>query len=243
MRLLILLLFCCVLLLQMHAQPTRPQYLFYHDQQLWLTYKLQYKTSDKWSFWFDINHRRENYINNHFQSLGRIGFNYFQSPSVTLSAGYAYMFPNQFNSSGINFENRLWQQIMSSSKNENRDIFFRFRLEQRKFNYNYFREDGIYIRPRMAFIWQKHLTKKIDFLFLEEIMFQFGYYLRNISPVVFEQNRILAGINLHFNEQINLDIAYMYVLQYRNIAWDYNSNHALIFTLNHNLSRKQTTTE
>ncbi len=221
-----------------NSQAQRPQYIFYTDEQIWLAYNLQYRATDKWGYSLDINHRRGAFINNHFQSLGRFGINYYQSPSLTLSAGYAFMVPGRDDSRRIRFEHRLWQQLLFADKNDNRDIFFRFRLEERKFLYNYFREDGFYIRMRFAFSWHKHLSKKLDFILQEEIMFQFGYYLRNISPIDFQQNRIQAGLKFNFTDQINLNIAYMHILQYRNTAWDYNSNHALHIIINHNLDHR-----
>jgi len=214
-----------------------------NTQQLWLTYNQQARLSNKWGYLFDANHRINDF--NEFQSAVtaiRAGVTYFINDQTRISAGYAWFGTQMQNSDkNIMIENRLWQQILWLKKYNQCSITQKVRLKKR------FREaltNAITVTrytTRFRYMLQMQapiIPPKSPRSFAlyaqaaDEIMLHTG---EGISNHYFDQNRVVAGVALSPNRQLELALLYQYIAQYQPATEQTNHIHSIRITLLHQL--------
>lgn len=214
-----------------------------NNQQLWLTYNQQARLSSKWGYLFDVNHRTIDFQK--FQSTlsaVRAGATYFITDQTRISAGYAWFGTHLQNSEkNILIENRLWQQMLWLKKYNSTTLSHRIRVEER------FREAYVNnksdIRYTTRFRYMLQMQAPIiavktpnDFALYaqaaDEIMLHSG---EGIGTHYFDQNRVVAGIVLSPNRQLELALLYQYIAQYQPTTEQTNHIHSIRITLLHQL--------
>lgn len=190
------------------------------NQRVWFSYTGQYKVSEKWGYDIEAQFRLDNQLQQNLQNAFKIGGIYFLSPNENLIGGYALV--NAFNTSLGKFyrENRFWEQYQFNKKwnNNKNTITHRFRLEQR---------------------WVEHLANVVDESNSANYLNRFRYLNRNlfhlanlrsgneeiyavvqdevflilgenkINSKLIDQNRVMIGLGLNYNNNIRLELGYM----------------------------------
>lgn len=214
------------------------------DNQIWLSYSSQIRTSAKWGLWLDLSYRRkEDFISQPFQAVVRPGVTYFLNDDFRLSAGYAYF--NHYPAGAREIsqpEHRIWQQLQWSQKLRLFSLRHAIRLEQRfrrKYldnehlatDYNYNNR----IRYNFTFLVplnKREITEKTVFLSLnDEILVNFG---KQIVYNYFDQNRLGVGLGYQADKSIMVQIGYMNVFQQLASGSSFQQNHVLRMILSYN---------
>jgi uncharacterized protein DUF2490 len=215
--------------------------------QTWFGYFNQARLSNRSGLWIDLQYRLTgNFVNERALSLGRIGYIYYLSDPIRLTAGYAYAIQH----SGTNLpdipEHRLWQQVQWIDKKNGFDLTHRFRIEERyrrkvasgelidDYNFNW--------RLRYSFaltlpLVGKQVVAKTPFLFFNnEILINAG---KSIINNYFDQERLFLSLGYQVTSQTNVQAGYMYIFQQLPTANQYMQTNAIRLSLFHNLDLRK----
>ena len=219
--------------------------------QLWGTYNIQARVSNKWGYAFDLNHRTRGVLP--FTSsltAARMGISYQLNASTRITAGYAWFGTHVSDRIQLWLhENRIYQQIQFSNIKHGLQFVHRIRLEQR------LRQEFVEVssdrttvaftfRARYLFQLQGPLKKKsgteemnLSWQATNEIFLHTGQNLRNSN---FDQNRTLAGIVIAPNPKVSIAVLYQLILQRQPLLQTTQAIHSMRLTFFQNLDfRKQ----
>jgi len=217
------------------------------EEQLWLGYFNQTRFTERSGLWLDLHLRfTGDFINDPFLAIGRIGYTYYASDHVKLTAGYAYA-PRFSTTGGPTVpEHRPWQQIQWVEKKSWFTLMQWIRLEERfreqvtdgeltgDYNFNY------RIRYNLAFtipLKGKQVVAKTPFLFANnEVMINFG---KEIVYNYFDQNRAFVGLGYQFTSHLNAQLGYMYIFQQLPAGNKYLNVNAIRLFVFHNLDLRK----
>ncbi len=169
----------------------------------------------KWGVHLEVQNRREDWGDEWQQLLIRPGINYTLSPSISFSAGYAYVktYPygdlpvaNEFD------EHRAWEQVTYKMKLLGLEWQHRFRLEQRWIeeqnasgNTKNWRGEN-----RFRYLLRTNIpltrNQKTYLALWDEIFLNFG---GNIDKNHFDQNRAFIGIGHKITPTTRIEIGFM----------------------------------
>jgi hypothetical protein len=228
----------CALLLTVLSKDAAAQ-----NEELWLTYNLQARFSDKWEGLFDANQRWSDLGNfNAAQAAIRIGAGRHLTDKFSMAGGYAW-FGTYYEEQGNSFldENRLWEQVLWRIPGKKASLWHRIRTEQRfreldstgkgetefSFRLRYmFGSLFPVLRPKEG----KQFGMNVQLAW--EIMLQAGGRIENNY---FDQNRLITGINWQLSRTISLATLYQHTVRF-SLAKDKNITvHVFRITLNHQL--------
>jgi hypothetical protein len=99
----------------------------------WIGVNSSFRLSDKWGITADANYRSIQFFERDYNSIVRAGINYWVTEDVILQAGYAHQWtsPKTIGWRTVTNENRLYQQVIFSSKIGRVSISNRLRNEER----------------------------------------------------------------------------------------------------------------
>ena len=188
---------------------------------LWANLTLNLK-KDKFLYHFMVNPRLNDNWTRYDKQFIRNGIGYELKPGFSVMLGHDWFHINQ-TTDDIDYENRIWQQIQYNNKIAKLKMLNRLRLEER------FLEDEFLTSLRWLIRFDYPLIKKydIDLVFSNEIFVDLNRDFR------FAENRIFAGFNKKFTENLNLDLGYQ--LRHLNQIED-SLSHAVLFNLVYNLN-------
>jgi hypothetical protein len=256
-RKLLLIALLCLLTAVVKAQNTRLS----DDNQIgWWNQFATITFNNKWSYHFEYQWRRDNWVKDWQQGLLRTGINYQLHKKVQLRVGYAWAqtfnygdYPLQ--AAGKTFpEHRLFQMVTVSDGIGRLEISHRFMLEQRwigRFlNTTATKADDFIFLNRMRYMFRAQcpLNKpKIEdkawyAAGYDEVLIGFG---KNVNQNVFDQNRLALIIGYRFNKTIRAEGGFFQqILQLgRQInnqnVFQYNNGTILNLYYNIDLSGKQ----
>lgn len=187
---------------------------------LWLNYVGDHPLGDgPWGLHLEVQTRRADFGEDWQQLLIRPGINYQISPTLSVSAGWAYVstYPYGDYPVAARFpEQRAWQQLQHNFKFLGLDWVQRFRLEQRWLgemaqeagghwdvaNWRYENRIRYLLRTTIP------LTEsgKTYLALWDELFFNFG---NNVVGNDFDQNRAFIGIGQKLSDTTRLEIGYM----------------------------------
>jgi hypothetical protein len=212
------------------------------EEQTWLAYFNQTRFTNRSGMWLDLHFRlNENFIDHAALSIARVGYTYYLSDHVKLTAAYAYA--TRYATAGPDVpEHRPWQQIQWTEKKSWFSMMQWIRLEERfrrrvsageltdDYNFNY------RIRYNMSFtipLKGKQIEAKTPFLFANnEVMINFG---KEIVHNYFDQNRAFLGFGYQFTSHLNAQLGYMYIFQQLPAGNQYININAVRLFVFHNL--------
>ncbi|MEO5942920.1 MAG: DUF2490 domain-containing protein [Ferruginibacter sp.] len=201
-----------------HSQTKTTSYF----QQVWLGYYNQTKLSKNWELNADLHLRsKEDFINNLYQSIIRVGVSYYVSNAIKGTTGYAYVnyFPGDNHKNISQRENRYWQQFQWQMKFSKSLLQQKIRLEERyrhKILNDSTLANGYDFNWRLRYnvLFETPVLKKIKnrfyFVLNEEVNINFG---KQIIYNYFDQNRFFAGFKYHIDAHNNIQFGYMNVFQ------------------------------
>ena len=205
------------------------------SNNLWLNYVGDHPLGDgPWGIHLESQFRRADFGEDWQQLLLRAGINYTVNPSLSLTAGYAFVESYPFGDIPIAHEfpeNRIWEQALITHKQFGLDWTHRFRLEQRYIgevdadsgdvnNWRY--ENRFRYMLRTSIPLSK--DKKWYLPVWDEVFFNFG---DNVSKNYFDQNRAFIGIGRQLTESTKLEIGFMEQTVQRRGGSVWENNHTI----------------
>lgn len=202
------------------------------NYNLWLNYVGDHPLfGSPWGVHLEVQNRREDWGDEWQQLLIRSGINYAISPTVTVSAGYAYVktYPygelpvaNEFD------EHRAWEQLSYKMSLFGLEWQHRFRLEQRWIEEqdrsgnttNWRGENRIRYMLRTSIPLTE--DKKTYLAVWDEVYLNFG---GNILKNHFDQNRAFIGIGRKLSPTMRLEVGFMEQTLQRRGGAMWESNH------------------
>lgn len=185
------------------------------SNQQWMQYYTQVDLAAKWTFVGDGGFRWQNQFQNNSAYIVRSGFAYSINSKMRIATGFAHL--GIFESTTLSkmefrpYQEFLFKKIIGKIKTEHR-----FRLEERIFNsyvpHHLIESNSFILRYRYQFllqipIWKFSNDKPNQFLALTFSNEIFLKTARNSSSF-FDQNRIIIGPTLHFNDRLNISFNY-----------------------------------
>jgi hypothetical protein len=189
--------------------------------QLWLGYFNQTRLTNRSGVWTDLHMRfTDHFTRSKSISIVRLGYTFYVSDAVRLTAGYAYATAYGQDGAPDAPEHRPWQQIQWSEKKKRLSIMQWLRIDERfrrkvvageltdDYSFNWrFRYNFMFILPLKG----GEMKPKIPFVFFNnEIHINAG---KQIVNNYFDQNRLAVGIGYPFTAHLNVRLAYMDIFQ------------------------------
>lgn len=190
-------------------------------EQIWLGYFNQTRFTDRSGLWMDLQLRLNDYVKQKSLGIVRIGYTYFCSDQLRLTAGYGFITHYSLSPGQPDIpENRPWQQVQWFDKKKKVSLSQYLRIEERfvrrtsegelqadyrftwRFRYNF----GVSIPLK-----GDALVAGTPFIFLnDEVQISAG---KNVINNYFDQNRLFAGLGYQFTDNLNAHFGYLYVFQ------------------------------
>jgi hypothetical protein len=216
---------------------------------VWMGYFNQTRLTGKWGFWLDVHGRRTDFLDRWSTQIIRPGVTYYVNDHFRFTAGYAYA--RTYPAAGLHTirpENRLWQQVLWTSRQKYLQTQQWIRVEERfnrkiandelqeGYNFNFrFR----YLLNLMVPLNREFIQPNTVFLaFNDEIHINAG---KQITYNVFDQNRLFVGLGYQFTKGLNVQVGYMNQFQQLPSGNHFNSNNVLRLFVFHNLDLRKKT--
>jgi hypothetical protein len=214
--------------------------------QAWFTYQAQSRVSTKWSLGFDVNYRSQRaFFQENFQDAVRVGVTRHITEQTSWSAGYAYFRlyrPMQGPDEKLE-EHRFWAQYLLVKSAGIWQLSHRIRAEQRnqEQTLNPVRgRDDVFNTVRLRYMFTAryplYQTSSVKLpLWLQlanEIMVHYG---EEVGHRIFEQNRVVAGLEAGLTHDLFFSTSYMHLIQYQPLAHRWRQSHVVRLTLRHQL--------
>ncbi|WMJ73479.1 DUF2490 domain-containing protein [Cytophagaceae bacterium ABcell3] len=181
----------------------------------WFMYFGDNKINDRWGIHSEAQFRNYPLTNTLQQTLIRPGVNFYATPNLMLTAGYAFLHTHP----GLNVttatsvtENRLWQQLVLRQKPWILSVEHRYRFEQRFMNNhdtkltNYSKR----IRYRVnALLPLYHFVPKLNHIFINGYNELFVNVGKEQSGGVIDRNRLYFAAGYQFNPKVNFQVGYL----------------------------------
>lgn len=216
-------------------------------KQTWWGYFNQTRFTERSGVWIDLQLRLNDIADEKSVSIARLGYTYFASDNVRLTAGYGYIthFALKDQSPDVP-EHRPWQQIQWFDKKEGLSMAQYLRIEERfvrrvsngeltaedrftwRFRYNFFISFPLKGQPGEA---------KSPFLFVnDELLISAG---KNVVNNYFDQNRLFTGLGYQFTTGLNAQLGYLFVFQQLAAGNEYVHINGLRLSVVHNLDLRK----
>jgi len=215
-----------------HPCTAQEKNVTYSDQQ-WFQYYNQLKLSKKWVIMTDGSYRRKDSFNSTAQYLLRIGAGYRLSPDVSVASGYANL--GFYKSEKVRLrENRTYQELVLTQKFSKFNLKHRFRIEERFFNttsnseiagqktFNFRFRYGFQASIPVLKLSSTDPGKKLLLQLGDEIMINAGH---DIIYNVFDQNRVLIGPMIQFDDSFAVSLIYNHQFRGINLANTYGQDY------------------
>jgi hypothetical protein len=219
--------------------------------QIWYAYNHAGRLTDKWGYTFDVNHRtREVLPAEAALSAIRVGGSYQLTPSLRLTAGYAWFgtYVPDIDRIWVH-ENRLYQQAQWNFRPKGLALSHRVRLEERwrellvnaNQPFDPIKRDVFNLRARYMIQLTGPITRRdstgsafLSWQAANEVFFQTTEYTG-----LFDQNRTLAGLVWHISPGLDLATLYQFIVQRRPEFDTTQGIHSVRLTLFHSLDLRK----
>ncbi|MDQ3190506.1 MAG: DUF2490 domain-containing protein [Bacteroidota bacterium] len=217
-----------------------------NQKNTWLELANSPKLSEKWGYTMEARIRRSDLMLNPQQLLFRTGIDYYFDNKSSITLGYAFVraWPGKENVVYEKNEQRIWQQLLNSSKVGKLILIHRYRLEQRWIEQTEIPDNltpgtdyDFLNRFRYRFLIQVPLgksTMKDNTLFLalsNESFINFG----NVQYNIFDQNRSYLGLGYKFTENSAIQLGYLNHLIVNTDGNRIANNHNIHLMLTYNM--------
>lgn len=203
------------------------------NQHVWLSVNSTMRFSERWGAIADVHVRRTNYIADPGFYFVRGGASYWLADNLSLVAGYGHMWLASTVNGKTAFadENRVYQQILYSSRIKTVSVLNRFRNEQR---WREVLDNGkstgdFSFSSRLRYLISLGIPvfknpKFPQISIANELAVQFG---QSVVYNTFDQIRLFGGIRQGFGRGWSYDLGYMLVYQQGAGGNSYNRNHTV----------------
>lgn len=203
------------------------------NQHVWLSVNSTMRFSEKWGAIADVHVRRTNYVADPSFYFVRAGASYWLADNLSLVAGYGHMWLASTVNGKNAFadENRIYQQILYSSRIGKVSVLNRFRNEQRwRETLNNGQSTGDFaFSSRLRYLISLGIPivknpKYPQISIANELAVQFG---KSIVYNTFDQVRLFGGIRQGFGKGWSYDLGYMLLYQQAAGGNTYTRNHTV----------------
>ena len=217
------------------------------QSQAWFSVNTTARIADRWAVLLDLHERRTSFMaKSNFDFIrGGIQYNIDKNLSVALGYGHMWLHPTTPGWKTVSNENRIYQQVIYTSKFHKTTLLQRFRNEQRwqqkiagdkltgeqRFT-NRFR----YLLSVTVPVFRN--DKLPSLCIADEILLHMG---KDVVSNTFDQNRFFAGIRQKISNNLSFDTGYMIVYQQKFSGYQYDCNNTfrLFFYYTPALHKKQ----
>ena len=180
----------------------------------WMIYIGHKQLNRSWNIHHEVQYRNYNAIGDLEQLLLRSGLGYNLSPeNNNILLGYGFINSQNYisedtiilhNTSTKNsvFEHRIYQQFITKQKLGALFVQHRYRFEERFFQGNFKIRFRYFLALNLPLTKEKKEKENFYLSAYNEIFIQPG-------EIVFDRNRLYAGLGLKLNEKIKLEMGYM----------------------------------
>jgi hypothetical protein len=201
--------------------------------QFWTSVNTTSRITDHWGAVADFHIRRNNFVEDPSFYLLRLGVHYWLWKDVAVTLGYAHNWvaPAEPGWSTWTHENRIYQQIQTSSLLRRVRILHRIRNElrfQQKVENDVLTGQSRF-SDRVRYLASANIPvspkESVPSLVVsDEILLQFGH---EIVLNTFDQNRLFVGIKQTLPKSWSFDLGYMLVYQQKPSGYQYDLNHTI----------------
>jgi hypothetical protein len=212
-----------------------------HNAHAWLMYFSDARLSKRWGVHTEVQLRRSELGGSSQQNFVRVGGNYYVSPRLMLTAGYAYALTYPYGDYPVASrfpEHRIYQQVLLRDALGRVQFAHRYRLEQRWLrlpgaeNYTYLNRTRYQLRMTVPLGSSGQLQPRVPYLAAyDEVFVHFG---RNVARNTFDQNRAYMALGYQVSKATSLEAGYLHQLVQQGNGTVFEHNHTLQFTLNFN---------
>lgn len=232
--------FLTSLLFVWNSQLNAQQKTITYSDQYWLQYYGQLQLNNKWSIPFDMGIRMKYACKEKAATLGRIAVQYQINKSFSTALGGAY-FSQYINDKISREEWRGYQEIFYKHNYSRFFISHRLRLEERYFHTLATRKETFNFRLRYRFFvnfpinHSKMQSNTFYFIAGDEIFLNFG------KDIVYnyDQNRAIAGIGYKVNDNLMINLTYVYQYAQKNTATNFENTDLVWLGFVHTIKLKK----
>lgn len=201
-----------------------------HQSQAWFSVNTTARITDRWSVLLDLHERRTNFMaKSNFDFVrGAVQYNIDKNLSVALGYGHMWLHPTTPGWKTVSNENRIYQQVIYSSKIRKVSLLQRFRNEQRwqqkiagdkLTGENRFTNRFRYLLSITIPVFKN--DKLPSLCISDEILLHMG---KDVVYNTLDQNRLFAGIRQKISHDLSFDTGYMVVCQQKFSGYQYDLN-------------------
>lgn len=212
-------------------------------EQVWLGYFNQTRFTERSGLWVDLQLRLNDYLNQKSLSIARIGYTYFCSDQLRLTAGYGLITHYSLTAGQPHVpENRPWQQVQWFDKKRKVSLSQYLRVEERfvRTTLNGELEDDYRFSWRFRYNFAIFIPLKGEALIAgtpfislnDEVLISAG---KNVINNYFDQNRLFAGVGYQLTDKLNAQFGYLYVFQQLPAGNQYIHINGLRLSVFHNM--------
>jgi hypothetical protein len=209
---------------------------------LWMNYQNSLRLSKKWEILTDAQFRSKEITQSWFLFAVRSGVSYNMNNTSKIAAGFCWFGVPVANSDNLILRNewRPWQDYSINKKLGQVDFIQRVRLEERFLtiqSVNGQLDNELVFRLRYKTDFEKFINKTHWLLkFGNEIMINPGFIG---NGRFFDQNRTYAALGYKFSDQLQVNMMYMKIFQWRNAVEILEDQNVIRINFNHQLSLKK----
>jgi len=198
--------------------------------EAWVSINSTVWCSGKWGFITDLHMRRNHFFRDPDFYFARVGVDYRIAPSLSAAAGYAHTWqsPSVTGWKTFSNENRLFEQLLYSTRLAGTELTQRIRNEQRwqqiMINDKPSGQNKFSDRVRLLVSVTRPVFKDAWLpapVISDELCVQFG---QQVVYNTFDQNRLFLGVKERITRDLSFDIGYMEVKQELSSGYQYDLN-------------------
>ena len=187
------------------------------QQTAWLSWTHQQVLSPKFALHFDVLTRTADNLE-YLRFFGlRPGLTYLIDKKQSITAGYTHRWTNDIHQPEKNItENWIWEQYSLKTNFTRFSLAHRLRIEQRFSSpanqATFFSQRLRYLGRFVIPLSQRPPFKKGCFAALQNETFLFVQHKEKLNGHLFDQNRSYAGVGFRFNQHLDAELGYMYII-------------------------------
>lgn len=202
----------------------------------WFQYNTQFEFSEKWTMITNVGYRLKDGFKQRSQYIGRIGVGYELNPNMRLTVGLTHLGSYASEKLG-KLEFRPYQELTLSQEYKNIEIGHRVRVEQRYFKT--INQENDQNKSSFNFRFTYRFLLKIPVMKLSEsnpdkiLLLNIGNEIfinagNRIVYNTFDQNRIILGSVIEFNDTLAMSLRYYHQFKFLNSPSTYEQNYIFV---------------
>ncbi len=198
--------------------------------QSWFSINNTIKLNSRWAILADFHTRHNDFLAHPSFNIVRGGVQYSVDKNLSVAAGdgHMWLYPTKEGWETISNENRIFEQVIYTSKFRKANVLQRFRNEQRwqqkiendkRTGNNKFTNRFRYLLSLTVPVFKN--PKVPSLVVADEVLLQAG---KEVVNNTLDQNRIFIGVKEQLTPSLSFDTGYMLVFQQKSSGYQYDKN-------------------